>query len=94
MEKLHKTIEFLMNDNKVCCILIDNLIKIFNYNIRADMMNNDERTVKLENMYYGSIIIKSYYVKDYDNNKLIEKITIYHNKNYTDYKFTYNGINY
>lgn len=94
MEKLHQTIEILMNDNKVCCTLIENLIKIFNYNIRADMMNNDERTVKLENMYYGTIIIKSYFVKDYDNNKLIEKITIYHNKNCIDYKFSYNGINY
>ena len=58
------------------------------------MMQNDERTVKLGNMYYGPIIIKSYFVKDYDINKLIEKITIIHNKNYKDYKFSYDGINY
>ena len=94
MDKLHETIEILKNDNKVCCILIDNLIKNFNYNIRADMMNNDERTIKLENMYHGTIIIKSYFEKDYDINKLIEKITIFHNKNYKEYKFSYNGINY
>ena len=49
MEKLHQTIDFLMNDNKVCCTLIENLIKIFNYNIRADMMNNDENTVENTN---------------------------------------------
>lgn len=94
MDKLHQTIEILMNNNKVCCILIDILIKTFNYNLLADMMQNDERTVKLGNMYYGTIIIKSYFVKDYDINKLIEKITIFHNKNYKDYKFSYDGINY
>lgn len=94
MEKLHQTIEILMNNNKVCCTLIEHLINNFNYILRADMLNNDERTIKLENMYYGTIIIKSYFVKDYDINKLIEKITIFHNKNYKEYKFSYNGINY
>ena len=31
MDKLHQTIEILMNDNKVCCTLIEHLMNNFNY---------------------------------------------------------------
>ena len=90
MEQLYMLINEMIFTNKLCCILIDKIINKFNYRIICDNVNNNERTVKLDNFYYGSIIIKSYFIKDYDINKLIEKITIFYNKNY----FNYDGINY
>jgi hypothetical protein len=90
MDQLYILINEMIFTNKLCCILIDKIINNYNYKIIFDFVNNDERTVRLDNFYYGSIIIKSYFVKDYINNKLIEKITISHNKN----NFNYDGINY
>ena len=90
MEQLYMLINEMIFTNKLCCILIDKIINKFNYRIICDNVNNDERTVKLDSYYYGNIIIKSYFIKDYNINKLIEKITIFYNKNY----FNYDGINY
>jgi hypothetical protein len=95
MDTVDNNIKKFIQKKYYSCVVIEILMRHYNFKIVSDTVINDIRTLQLSSLYYGNIEMKTqfgYY--DYYIRKTKEHIIIKTMLNYYETVYEYEGYNY